>query len=98
MQAEQRNKWACRKRTFISVLLNKMETSTEQPPVSTETVPNNEQEHNEEGMEETEDYSFDGEDYRHFVPRGRGGFRCVIVFLNTPYIPTFTRCPKYESK
>uniref|UniRef100_V9ILN9 Transcription elongation regulator 1 n=1 Tax=Apis cerana TaxID=7461 RepID=V9ILN9_APICE len=52
-----------------------METSTEQAPATTEAAPNNEQEHNEEGMEETEDYSFDGEDYRHFVPRGRGGFR-----------------------
>lgn len=68
-----------------------MDASAEQPPTATETASNNEQEHNEEGMEETEDYSFDGEDYRHFVPRGRGGFRCVTVSLNTPYTPRVTR-------
>ena len=72
-----------------------METSTEQTPVATEATSNNEQEHNEEGMEETEDYSFDGEDYRHFVPRGRGGFRCVTVSLNTLYVPLISYCRKY---
>lgn len=72
-----------------------METSTEQTPATTETASNNEQEHNEEGMEETEDYSFDGEDYRHFVPRGRGGFRCVIVSLNISYVPLIN-CRKYQ--
>lgn len=75
-----------------------METSTEQAPATTETASNNEQEHNEEGMEETEDYSFDGEDYRHFVPRGRGGFRCVIVSLNTAYVPQISCCEKYKTK
>lgn len=71
-----------------------MDVNTEQTPAATETASNNEQEHNEEGMEETEDYGFDGEDYRHFVPRGRGGFRCVTVFLNTPYIHRVTRRSK----
>lgn len=60
-----------------------MEASAEQASVSAETASNNEQEHNEECMEETEDYGYDGEDYRHFIPRGRGGFRCVTVFPNT---------------
>lgn len=68
-----------------------MEASTEQAPTAVDSATNNEQEHNEEGMEETEDYSFDGEDYRHFVPRGRGGFRCVTVSLNTPYPRSHTR-------
>ncbi|XP_047361394.1 transcription elongation regulator 1 isoform X2 [Vespa velutina] len=52
-----------------------MESSNEQTSGIVEANLNNEQEHNDEGMEETEDYSFDGEEYRHFVPRGRGSFR-----------------------
>ena len=32
-------------------------------------------EHSEEAMEEGEgDYSYEGDEYRHFMPRGRGGF------------------------
>lgn len=54
-----------------------MDTSNEQATAIAEPVSSNEQEHNDEAMEETEEYSFDGEEYRPFVPRGRGGFRCV---------------------
>lgn len=57
-----------------------MDASSEQPAaIAAEPVSSNEQEHNEEAMEETEEYSYDGDEYRHFVPRGRGGFRCVYV-------------------
>lgn len=56
-----------------------MEAASEQPAaIATEPAASNEQEHNDEAMEETEEYScYEGEDYRHFVPRGRGGFRFV---------------------
>lgn len=47
----------------------------QQPAANAEAAPPNEQEHTEEGMEESEEYNFEGEEYRHFMPRGRGGFR-----------------------
>lgn len=57
-----------------------MDASGEQPPaITTEPVSSNEQEHNDETMEETEEYNYEGDEYRHFVPRGRGGFRWVYV-------------------
>jgi len=56
-----------------------MDANSEQPAAiaATESTSANEQEHNDEAMEETEEYSYEGDDYRHFMPRGRGGFRCV---------------------
>lgn len=56
-----------------------MDASGEQPPAITAEPVSSEQEHNDETMEETEEYNYDGDEYRHFVPRGRGGFRCVYV-------------------
>ncbi|XP_012260939.2 transcription elongation regulator 1 isoform X2 [Athalia rosae] len=53
-----------------------MEVSSEQPTPAMEPTAITEQETTEESMEEaTEDYSFDGDEYRPFIPRGRGGFR-----------------------
>ncbi|XP_011260944.1 transcription elongation regulator 1 isoform X2 [Camponotus floridanus] len=54
-----------------------MDASSEQPAAiaAEPVVSSNEQEHNDEAMEETEEYSYEGDDYRHFMPRGRGGFR-----------------------
>lgn len=53
-----------------------MESGGEQQQVtSSETPMPNESEQNDEQMEESEDYSYEGEEYRHFMPRGRGGFR-----------------------
>lgn len=53
-----------------------MEVSNEQPASAVETPNNNEQEHNDEGMEESDEYNYDANDeYRHFIPRGRGGYR-----------------------
>ncbi|XP_077259169.1 transcription elongation regulator 1 isoform X1 [Temnothorax americanus] len=54
-----------------------MDASSEQPAAiaAAESASASEQEHNDEPMEETEEYSYEGEDYRHFMPRGRGGFR-----------------------
>lgn len=62
-----------------------MEGTNEQPVSATEVASINEQENNEEGMEESEEYGFDGEEYRHFVPRGRGGFRYLIIFSDRNY-------------
>jgi len=57
-----------------------MDTNNEaSSTITTEPVPSSEQEHNEETMEETEEYNYEGDEYRHFVPRGRGGFRCVSM-------------------
>lgn len=57
-----------------------MDASGEQPPaITAEPVSGGEQEHNDETMEETEEYNFDGEEYRHYPPRGRGSFRCVCI-------------------
>lgn len=61
------------------IVENIMESSNEQASGIVEANLNNEQEHNDEGMEETEDYNFDGEEYRHYVPRGRSSFRCVVL-------------------
>lgn len=47
----------------------------QQPTANAEAITQNEQEPSEEGIEESEEYSFEGEEYRHFMPRGRGGFR-----------------------
>ncbi|XP_012526910.1 transcription elongation regulator 1 isoform X3 [Monomorium pharaonis] len=55
-----------------------MDASSEQPAAiaaAAESASTSEQEHNDEVMEETEEYSYEGDDYRHFMPRGRGGFR-----------------------
>ncbi|XP_046625933.1 transcription elongation regulator 1 isoform X1 [Neodiprion virginianus] len=52
-----------------------MEVSSEQPAPTMEPAANTEQEATEEPTEETEEYNFDGDDYRPFIPRGRGGFR-----------------------
>lgn len=52
-----------------------MEVSNEQPAPTLEPATNTEQETTEEPTDETEDYNFDGDDYRPFIPRGRGGFR-----------------------
>lgn len=56
-----------------------MDASNEQPAAiaTAESASASEQEHNDEAMEETEEYNYEGDDYRHFMPRGRGGFRCV---------------------
>ena len=32
------------------------------------------------GMDE-DDYYYEGEDYRHYTPRGRGGFRYTYMYL-----------------
>lgn len=64
---------------YIPLRCAAMDASSEQPAAiaAEPVVSSNEQEHNDEAMEETEEYSYEGDDYRHFMPRGRGGFRCV---------------------
>lgn len=58
-----------------------MEATNEQPSVPVQEVlpANPEQEHSEqEGMEEGDmsEYGYEGDEYnRHYMPRGRGGFR-----------------------
>lgn len=54
-----------------------MEVSNEQPtPSMDQPATNTEQETTEDQpMEDTEDYNFEGDEYRPFIPRGRGGFR-----------------------
>ncbi|XP_011864542.1 PREDICTED: EMI domain-containing protein 1-like isoform X2 [Vollenhovia emeryi] len=54
-----------------------MDASSEQPAAiaAAESASASEQEHNDEAMEEAEEYNYEGDDYRHFMPRGRGGFR-----------------------
>lgn len=73
-----------------------MDANSEQPAAiaATESASANEQEHNDEAMEETEEYSYEGDDYRHFMPRGRGGFRCVsrCVAILAPRAAIFSRC------
>ncbi|KAH0560764.1 hypothetical protein KQX54_008169 [Cotesia glomerata] len=54
-----------------------METASEQPSVVSQEVPPvnpEQQEHVEEPMEEGEEYGYEGDEYRHYMPRGRGGF------------------------
>lgn len=55
-------------------------TAGEQPGIPPQDVPpaNTEQEHTEEAMEEGEEYGYEGDEYRHYMPRGRGGFRSVF--------------------
>ncbi|XP_015109979.1 transcription elongation regulator 1 isoform X1 [Diachasma alloeum] len=53
----------------------KMEGNSEQSSMPPQEAPvNSEQEHSEEPMEESEEYGYENEEYRPFVPRGRGGF------------------------
>ncbi|XP_034940516.1 transcription elongation regulator 1 isoform X2 [Chelonus insularis] len=53
-----------------------MEAASEQSNVPPQEMPpmNNEQEHPEEPMEESEEYGYEGDEYRHYMHRGRGGF------------------------
>lgn len=54
-----------------------MEGNGDQGMVVQDNPGSNDQEHidHDVGMEESEDYYYEGDDYRHFPPRGRGGFR-----------------------
>lgn len=62
-----------------------METASEQPIAASQEVPPvnpEQQEHVEEPMEEGEEYGYEGDEYnRHYMPRGRGGFRYIIYYF-----------------
>ncbi|XP_011304285.1 transcription elongation regulator 1 isoform X2 [Fopius arisanus] len=61
---------------MIDFQADNMETTNDQPNMPPQEAPvNSDQEQQEEPMEEAEEYAYENEEYRPFVPRGRGGFR-----------------------